>query len=50
MKKVTAVFAVVVLSLGMFSCTSDASQEEDQLYINNPTACDDCGHVTTKGN
>ncbi|MCR1026342.1 MULTISPECIES: hypothetical protein [Cellulophaga] len=50
MKKLVAVFAVVVLSLGMFSCTSEASQDEDQLYVNSPVACDDCGEVVTKGN
>ncbi|QWX85503.1 hypothetical protein H0I23_07655 [Cellulophaga sp. HaHaR_3_176] len=50
MKKVTAILAVVVLSLGMLSCESDANQDDDQVYVDSLNSCDDCGEVTTKGN
>lgn len=40
MKKVTAVFAVIVLNLGMFSCTADTTAQDDSLY--DVQACDTC--------
>tara|TARA_R110002050_G_scaffold16019_2_gene48947 strand:- start:42090 stop:42236 length:147 start_codon:yes stop_codon:yes gene_type:complete len=47
MKKVVAVFAVVVLSLGMFSCTADSTAQDDSLY--DVQACDGCESPITKG-
>ncbi len=40
MKKVAAVFALVVLSLGMLSCDADANAQDDNLF--EVQACDDC--------
>lgn len=49
MKKVAAVFAVVLMSLGMFSCTADNSAQDDSLY--DVQACDTCDTPPpTKGN
>ena len=50
MKKVAAVFAVVVFSLSMFSCTADTASQDDSTYdIQACTDCDSPG-TTTKGN
>ncbi len=35
MKKVLSVFAVVVMSVGMFSCEADSSVEETQALYEN---------------
>ena len=50
MKKVAAVFAVVVFSLSMFSCTADSTSQDDSVY--DVQACDTCDepNTTTKGN
>jgi hypothetical protein len=40
MKKVAAVFAIVVLSLGMLSCDADATAQDDNLF--DAQACDTC--------
>lgn len=34
MKKVTSILAVVIFSVGMFSCDSDNTAETDNLYDN----------------
>jgi len=49
MKKVAAVFAVVVFSLSMFSCTADSASQDDYLYV--AQSCDTCDTpgTTTKG-
>ena len=48
MKKVAAVFAVVVFSLSMFSCTADSASQDDSIY--DVQACDTCHDPTSKGN
>jgi len=47
MKKVAAVFAMVVLTLGMVSCDADLNAQDDQAY--DVTACDDCETKTDPG-
>lgn len=43
MKKAVSIFAVVVMSLGMFSCTNDSSNDDSALYdVQDTTACDTC--------
>lgn len=40
MKKVAAVIALVVLSIGMVSCDADATTQDEQLF--EAEACDTC--------
>tara|TARA_R110002051_G_scaffold222630_3_gene286200 strand:- start:4962 stop:5111 length:150 start_codon:yes stop_codon:yes gene_type:complete len=47
MKKVAAVFAVVVLNLGLLSCTADSTAQDDSLY--DVEACDGCNNPVIKG-
>ncbi len=51
MKKIASIFAVVVMSLGMFSCTTD-SKEDSALYDiqdhNSAPPCDNCHAETDK--
>ena len=47
MKKVAAVFAVVVLNLGLLSCTADSTAQDDSLY--DVQACDGCNSPDVKG-
>tara|TARA_R110002012_G_scaffold322096_1_gene555354 strand:+ start:41516 stop:41665 length:150 start_codon:yes stop_codon:yes gene_type:complete len=47
MKKVAAVFAMVVLTLGMVSCDTDVNAQEDQAY--EVQACDTCEVKTDPG-
>lgn len=49
MKKVAAVFAGIVFSLSMFSCTADSASQDDSVY--DVQACDTCHTpgTTTKG-
>ncbi len=45
MRKIVAVVAVVVMNLGMLSCTSDSATQDDNLYEIQASAsqdCDDC--------
>jgi hypothetical protein len=45
MKKVLAVVAVVIMNLGMLSCTSDSATQDDSVYdvqASASEACDDC--------
>tara|TARA_R110000796_G_scaffold252619_2_gene388822 strand:- start:68406 stop:68558 length:153 start_codon:yes stop_codon:yes gene_type:complete len=47
MKKVAAVFAVVVLNLGLLSCTADSTAQDDNLY--DVQACESCNEPQVKG-
>lgn len=40
MKKVLSIFAVVVMSIGMFSCESETNLEETQALFENINATD----------
>jgi hypothetical protein len=43
MKKVASIFAIVLMSLGMFSVTADSPQNDNALNIQQATlACDQC--------
>lgn len=47
MKKVAAIFAVVVLTFGFISCDAEATTQDEKAY--DVQACDDCEvkHSTT---
>ncbi|WP_156125345.1 hypothetical protein [Cellulophaga sp. Hel_I_12] len=47
MKKVAAVFAMVVLTLGMVSCDAEANVQDDQAY--DVQACAECETKTETG-
>jgi len=50
MKKVAAVFAVIVLNLGMLSCTSDSTAQDDSTYdVQAQDACEGCNNPVVKG-
>lgn len=46
MKKVAAIFAVVVLTFGFISCDAEATTQDDTVY--DVQACTDC-EVKTNG-
>ena len=44
MRKVMSILAVIVFSMGMYSCDADSSVEDDALY--DTIACDTCSNPT----
>lgn len=48
MKKVAAVIALVVLSLGMVSCDADANAQDEQLFEAQAEECNTCEVPTVR--
>ena len=49
MKKAILVLAVIVMNMGMYSCTNDSGSEDQALYENLDTNAGDGDHIN-KGN